>query len=82
MAMNHWCLHRKHQEFAVVGTSKSAHSSSANGGSEPSNLLLPNMQLEALAESLTRAFRFLVEKRGRPDREKTRLQDAFRRLVG
>ena len=40
-----------------------------------------NSQLEALAESLTRDFRFLAEKCGRSDRKKTRLQVALR-LVG
>ena len=35
-ATNHCCLHRKQQEFAVVGIFKSAQTSSANRGSEPS----------------------------------------------
>ena len=79
----------KQQKFAVAGISEFLQTPSANSGSEPGNFIGSNYrrlklyrQLEALAESLTRAFRFLVEKRGRPDREKTRPQDAFRRLVG
>ena len=79
--MNHWCLHRKHQEFAVVDTSKSEQASSANIGSEPSTLFAPlqhilSSQLAALAASLTCVFRFLAEKCGRSDRKKTQLQVA------
>ena len=72
---------RKQQKFAVVGIYKSAQTSSANGGSEPStryHQLQPNFNsmFVALAESLTRAFRFLEEKCGRSDRKEMRLQVA------
>ena len=83
MAMNHCCLLRKQQKFAVAGISEFLQTPSANSGSEPGNFIGSNYRqltlyrlLEALAESLTRDFRFLVEKCGRSDRKKTRLQVA------
>ena len=76
------CL-SKQQKFAVAGISEFVQTPPANSGSEPGNFigsnyrrLILNMQLEALAESLTRDFRFLGEKCGRSDRKKTRLQVA------